>query len=223
MTQEIKHLLAKGVKLDWRFHQAIVNHSAPGGAVNMYEIYNVETKETWCSVGIDMLHDISNIGILAIIDRLNASDTVQSIAAPEGETSLLSTHFTEELQNCSQKENKEPVIKQFEHMAKIFPVHTKFADFLDELGMDGWELCAVQRNEFYFKREVTHAITPTVTELLDVIAKQRAALARINGISSSMPRADRGAGDYYADHLHRAQDISEEALALSDKYVEGGE
>lgn len=113
-----------------------------------------------------------------------------------------------------------PVIKQFEHMAKIFPVHTKFADFLDELGMAGWELCAVQRNEFYFKREVTHAITPTITELLDVISKQREAFkdaielnSEIYGVIPS--QLD---GHLYLQRAGRQSLIK--ALALSDKYVE---
>lgn len=64
--------------LGFRFHKAIVNHSAPSGAVNMYELFDKATSKTWASVGIDTADDYQQSRIKEIVEALNQRITTVS-------------------------------------------------------------------------------------------------------------------------------------------------
>lgn len=44
-------------------------------------------------------------------------------------------------------------MKHWEHKRRILGAHENHVTFLEEHAKDGWELCAIDRPFFYFKRE----------------------------------------------------------------------
>lgn len=78
MTNKPESTEAKGCgmalpRLDFQLWKSLVNNTAPSGVVNMYEVFNAESKETLFTVGVDFGKDIKQETILRIVRAVNQS------------------------------------------------------------------------------------------------------------------------------------------------------